>query len=86
MNFNLIQPIVYGLLRALLASLGGLLVSRGIMDEGTATGFVGGLLVLAMVMISSVWSKFTAQQREEVALEMPAGSSQEKLNDVIATK
>lgn len=52
---------ILGLLRHLLTFGGGILVTKGIVDEGTATELVGGLITV----IGGAWSIYDKMTRDE---------------------
>lgn len=47
---------VGGIVRAILAGIGGYFVSKGVIDESTVTTIVGGLATV-ITAVWSVWSK-----------------------------
>lgn len=54
------QEQVLGIVRHLLTTVGGIIVSKGITDEGTMTTIVGGLVAVIGV-VWSVWSNKKSQ-------------------------
>ena len=56
------QEQVMGILRHVLTILGGIIVSKGITDEGTMTIIVGGLTAIAGIL----WSVYSNKKSELV--------------------
>ena len=54
------QEQVLGIVRHLLTTVGGIIVSKGITDEGTMTAIVGGLVAVVGV-VWSIWSNKQSQ-------------------------
>ena len=54
------QEQVLGIVRHLLTTVGGIIVSKGINDEGTMTAIVGGLVAVVGV-VWSIWSNKQSQ-------------------------
>jgi hypothetical protein len=48
------QSQVLGIIRHALTFVGGLFITKGILDEGTATTIIGGI----MTVVGAVWSIF----------------------------
>lgn len=54
------QEQVLGMIRHILTTVGGIIVAKGVTDEGTMTAIVGGLVAVAGV-VWSIWSNKQSQ-------------------------
>lgn len=66
---------IKGILRAVLGALGGYLVGKGIIDEGTMSEIIGAVTVI----VTGVWSvvdKHLAKKKLEKAIAAPAGKAE----------
>jgi hypothetical protein len=52
LNFNMKKTQLMGIIRHTLTFVGGILVTKGLLDEGMANEIIGGILTL----IGSIWS------------------------------
>lgn len=79
--FDSLEPkhLIYGLLRAVLAGVGGWLISHGIVD---AAGWEVVLLGIASGLVALIWTvlnKFHIDSKITKALGLPAGANPEQL-------
>ncbi len=81
MNLEFILAIV----RHLLGALASYLVTSGILQSGQAEQFIGAILFL-FTLVWSLYNKFKMSKKVDTALELPGGSSLEKLDEVLARK
>lgn len=63
MNWDDLQPVLAGVARHALTTIGGVLVTKGYLDSGAVSGFVGA----GMVLVGVAWSWWQKQGQAEVA-------------------
>ena len=68
MDMETLQPILAGIMRHALTTVGGALAAKGIMNSGTVNEFVGAGMVLAGV----AWSWWQKQGQAAVSAELKA--------------
>lgn len=86
MDIDVIKQIVFSLIRTFGSPLIVWLATTGKISESEAASTV---IAIASVLIAIVWSIFNkvrAETKVETALELPAGSSKDKLRQVIANQ
>lgn len=83
---DVIKGIIAGWVRTLLAPAVIYLVANGYLPESDAVKFIAIAASLAVTAVWSLISKLLARKKVETALELPAGSSISKLNDVLESK
>lgn len=74
--FNLV---IGTLLRGLLMTLAGWLVSQGLLPQGSTEEWVGGAALVILGLAWSVYQKYTHQVQVMTALESPAGMTHAEL-------
>lgn len=77
-----IKTAIGAVVRTLLAGLIAWAVGRGYVTEGGASEIVALLTTLISVAAWSLWQKSQAQQREEIALSLPKGSTPKDIDMV----
>jgi len=84
---TLLQQALGSIVRWALAFLAGYLVSHGVWTPGAAESYVNAAATaIAMAVVSlgwSLWQKYRARLRLLTALDMPAGTSEAKVEDRI---
>ena len=83
---NQIREYVTSLIRTLLTPIIGWLAVNGYISESQSTQLA---VIVASIVVTYGWSalnKYLWKRKVETALELPAGSSVEKLKDVLARK
>ena len=65
------MDMIMGIVRAILAAGGGLMVSKGWTDEGTVETVVGSVMVIATAIWSAVQKAQSHKEVEKARLEMP---------------
>lgn len=84
--FEMLKPMVTGLVRHILTFVGTWLVTTGLLTEEQSGNLVLGLAALIISLVSMLISKYWQEKKVEVALEMPANSSKEKLAQELKLK
>lgn len=83
---SMIREYATTLLRNLLAPAVAYLAATGFISESEATNLVVAVVAIAVSVVWGLGNKYIWNRKVETALELPAGSSKEKLSDVIASK
>lgn len=72
---TIVKQIVYGLLRVLLAGVGGWLVNKGIVSGLDFDLLLSGAAALVVAGLLSIANKFGVREKIRAALELPAGAT-----------
>ena len=80
------KNIIGTIVRSVLALVGGYLVSAGLVSDGQVQQIIGGLAVFLVAVIWGIINKYVWKKQVDTALELPAGSSVAKLQDVLKNK
>lgn len=85
-NSDVIKGYLAGLLRIVLGSALTYAIAKGYLTDESAGQLVLIIAGALVVLGTSLFSKIRADNKVQVALELPANSSKAKLEDVIASK
>lgn len=83
---SMIREYLTTILRNLLGPVVAYLAATGYISESEATNLVVAVVAIAISVVWGLGNKYVWKQKVDTALELPAGSSPAKLNDVIANK
>jgi hypothetical protein len=83
MDKNTIQQTVYGLLRTLLAGVGGTLILKGYLNTDQWGALLGGIAALLVAGGFSLYNKLSAQKREEAAKKLPPTATSDDVTKAV---
>jgi membrane protein DedA with SNARE-associated domain len=70
------------ILRHFLTMIAGYLVAHGIWHQDEATAYVAGAVAAILALGWSIWQKHKGRLRLLIALDMPSGTSEERVKEI----
>lgn len=84
MNQAMFNLVLGTLLRGLIMTLAGWLVSRGLLPQGSVEEWAGGAVLVILGLAWGIYQKYAHQVQVMTALDSPAGTTPAALKEKIA--